>query len=69
MLEFIVQQDNDANPWLAGVKYNHISVVSAIRMRMPELARQSMADHVAASLSFTSLSGNGMDPFRVIRRA
>jgi DNA-binding GntR family transcriptional regulator len=68
MLEFIVQQDNDANPWLAGVKYNHISVVSAIRMRMPELARQSMADHVAASLSFPSLSGNGMDPSRVIRR-
>ena len=69
MLEFIVQQDNAANPWMASVKYNHISVVSAIRMRMPELARQSMAEHVSASLNFTSLSGDGMDPFRVIRRA
>ena len=68
MLEFIVQQDNAANPWMASVKYNHISVVSAIRMRMPELARQSMAEHVSASLNFTSLSGNGVDPFRVIRR-
>ena len=68
MLEFIVQQDDGANPWMASVKYNHISVVSAIRMRMPELARQSMAEHVNASLNFTSLSGDGMDPFRAIRR-
>ena len=67
MLEIIVQQDNTANPWLAGVKYNHISVVSAIRMRMPELARQSMAEHVGASLNFTSLSGGGVDPFRALR--
>lgn len=68
MLNFVVQQDNDANPWLTSVKYNHISVVSAIRMRMPELARQSMAEHVGASLNFTSLSGDGGDPFRAIRR-
>jgi DNA-binding GntR family transcriptional regulator len=68
MLNFIVQQDNDANPWMASVKYNHISVVSAIRMRMPELARQSMAEHVGASLNFTSLSGDGADPFRVLRK-
>ncbi len=69
MLEFIAQEDNSANPWMTSVKYNHISVVSAIRMRMPELARQTMADHVNASLSFTSLSGDGVDPFRAIRKA
>ena len=67
MLEIIGQKDNAANPWLAGVKYNHISVVSAIRMRMPELARQSMTEHVGASLNFTSLSGGGVDPFRALR--
>ena len=61
MLEFIGRRSNDQNPWLAGVKYNHTAVVSAIRMRMPELARQSMTEHIASSLNFTSLSG--MDPF------
>jgi hypothetical protein len=30
---------------------------------MPDLARQSMADHVASSLSFTSMSREGFDPF------
>ena len=68
MLEFIALQDNAANPWMASVKFNHISVVSAIRMRMPELARQSMAEHVAASLNFTSLSGDGADPFLFLRK-
>ena len=68
MLEFIARQDDSANPWMASVKYNHVSVVSAIRMRMPELARQSMAEHVGASLNFTSLSGDGSDPFRVLKR-
>ena len=68
MLEFIVRQEDKANPWMASVKYNHISVVSAIRMRMPELARQSMTDHVGASLNFTSLAGDGGDPFRAFKR-
>jgi hypothetical protein len=36
-------------------------------MRMPELARRSMADHVSASLSFTSLTGHGADPFSAVR--
>lgn len=67
MLEFIGRSSNSENPWLSSVKFNHISVVSAIRMRMPELARQSMADHVNASLNFTSLSGNGADPFTALR--
>ena len=63
MLEFIGRVSNDHNPWLSNVKYNHTAVVSAIRMRLPDLARQSMADHIASSLSFTSLSGEGRDPF------
>lgn len=67
MLEFIARVSNDNNPWLSNVKYNHTAVVSAIRMRMPELARKSMADHIASSLSFTSLSGENVDPFASLR--
>ncbi|MBQ4651148.1 MAG: GntR family transcriptional regulator [Oscillospiraceae bacterium] len=63
MTEFIYLSDSEENPWLPSVTYNHISVVSAIRLRLPELARQAMADHVNASLSFTSLFGDGADPF------
>lgn len=63
MLEFIVQDDSRDNPWIPSVMFNHISVVSAIRMRMPELARQSMADHVTSSLNFTTFSGQLPDPF------
>ena len=57
MLEFIGRSSNDQNPWLSGVKYNHTALVSAIRLRLPELARQSMKDHIASSLNFTSMSG------------
>ncbi len=67
MLEFIRRASNDNNPWLSNVKYNHSAVVSAIRMRLPDLARQSMADHIASSLSFTSLSGEGIDPFASLK--
>lgn len=67
MMEFVGQKGNEDNPWLSNVKFNHISVVSAIRMRMPELARQSMADHISTSLNFTSLSGDGTDPFLALR--
>ena len=67
MTEFIARSGEGDNPWLPSVEYNHLSVVSAIRMRMPELARQSMAEHVDASLNFTSLFGHGADPFRAVR--
>ncbi len=67
MLEFIGRKSNDNNPWLSNVKYNHTAVVSAIRMRLPDLARQSMADHVASSLSFTSMSREGFDPFSSLK--
>lgn len=68
MIEFVGQKGNESNPWLPSVQYNHISVVSAIRMRLPELARQSMADHIGASLNFTSLSGDSSDPFHMLRK-
>ena len=67
MLEFISRVSNDNNPWLTNVKYNHTSIASAIRMRLPELARQAMSDHVSGSLNFTSLSGGNHDPFSSLR--
>ena len=67
MVEFIGKLGDEDNPWMPSVKYNHTSIISAIRLRMPELARASMADHVSASLSFTSLIGHGADPFSVIK--
>ena len=67
MVEFIGKAGGEDNPWMPSVAYNHTSIISAIRMRMPELARRSMADHVSASLSFTSLTGHGTDPFSAVR--
>ena len=63
MLEFVGQQGNEFNPWYESVKYNHVSVVSAIRMRMPDMARKAMSDHVDSSLNFTSYCGIINDPF------
>jgi len=67
MVEFIGRNSGEDNPWMPSVKYNHTSIISAIRLRMPELARSSMADHVSSSLSYTSLSGNGADPFAAVK--
>ena len=67
MVEFIGKMGGEDNPWMPSVKYNHTSIISAIRLRMPEMARHSMADHVSASLSFTSLAGHGADPFTAIK--
>ena len=63
MLEFIVRDGTQDNPWMPSVMFNHTAVVSAIRMRMPDLARQTMGEHVNTSLSFTSMSGAMPDPF------
>ena len=68
ILEFVGKESSRGNPWLHSVTYNHTSVVSAIRMRMPELARQTMADHVSTSLNFTSLSGDAADPFMSLKK-
>ena len=57
MLNFIGDENSEKNPWLSKVMYNHTSVVSAIRMRMPDLARRAMSEHIDSSLSFISLSG------------
>ena len=65
MLNFIANSDSSTNPWIPKVTFNHTSVVSAIRMRMPELARQAMMDHVDSSLSFTTTSVQSPDAFKL----
>ena len=68
MTEFIARSSNEDNPLMLSVTYNHIAVVSAIRLRMPDFARQAMSEHVDSSLSFTSMSSNGTDPFVSLSR-
>ena len=66
MLNFIANSDSSTNPWILKVTFNHSSVVSAIKLRMPELARQAMRDHVDSSLSFTTTSVQSPGAFKFI---
>ena len=68
MLAFVGQERSASNPWMPAVQFNHLAVVSAIRLRLPALARQAMAEHIANSLAFTSRSGDAADPFRALRK-
>jgi len=45
------------NPWSSSIIYNHTAIVSAIKMHIPDLARQAMSDHVSASLNYTMFTG------------
>ena len=67
MIKFISNNSGD-NPWSSSVIYNHVAVVEAIKMHIPDLAKQAMADHVNASLNFTMFSGGGSDPFSSVRK-
>ena len=68
MLEFVGKKESEENPWMPSVQFNHIAVISAIRLRLPDLARQAMAEHIANSLSFTSRSGDVADPFQTLKK-
>ena len=68
MLEFVGREESHSNPWMPAVQFNHLAVVSAIRLRLPDLARQAMREHIANSLAFTSRSGGAADPFLSPRR-
>lgn len=65
MIKFI--SNGAENPWSSSVIYNHSAVVSAIKMHIPELAKQAMSDHVSSSLNFTMFCGGGADPFDSLR--
>ncbi len=66
MIRFILGAGD--NPWSSSVIYNHVAVVEAIKMHIPDLAKQAMADHVTSSLNFTMFSGDGNDPFASVRK-
>ena len=66
MIKFISSSED--NPWSPSVIYNHVAVVEAIKMHIPDLAKQAMADHVKSSLNFTMFSGGGADPFATVRK-
>ena len=55
------------NPWATNVIYNHLAVVEAIKMHIPELARQAMNEHISSSLNYTMYSGGNADPFSYVR--
>lgn len=65
MIKFI--SNNEENAFSSSVIYNHVAIVSAIKMHIPDLARQAMADHVTSSLNFTMFSGDAADPFTAVR--
>ena len=65
MIKFI--SNDEENAFSSSVIYNHIAIVSAIKMHIPSLARQAMADHVTSSLNFTMFSGDAADPFAAVR--
>jgi DNA-binding GntR family transcriptional regulator len=56
------------NPWSSLVVHQHSAIVSAIRMRIPDLARRAMADHIRSSLNFVAYSDNSADPFSIVKK-
>ncbi len=56
------------NPWSSQVVHQHGAIVSAIKMRLPDLARQAMAEHIRCSLNFVTYSDNAADPFSIVKK-
>lgn len=60
--EFI---DTDtANPWSHRVAHQHSAIVSAIKMHIPELARQLMNEHIRTGISQAAFSFDNPIPIR-----
>jgi len=57
------------NPWSSQVVHQHVAIVSAIKLRIPDLARQTMAEHIKSSLNFVAYSDNTDDPFWIVKRS
>lgn len=56
------------NPWSSQVVHQHSAIATAIKMRLPLLARQAMAEHIKSSLSFVAYSDNTPDPFWIVKK-
>lgn len=57
------------NPWSSQVVHQHGAIVSAIKLRIPDLARQAMAEHIRSSLNFVAYSDNTDDPFWIVKKS
>lgn len=57
------------NPWSSHVVHQHGAIVSSIKLRIPDLARQVMAEHIRSSLNFVAYSDNTDDPFWIVKRS
>lgn len=57
------------NPWSAQVMHQHGAIVSAIKLHIPTLARQTMAEHVKSSINFVAHSDITEDPFVTVKRS
>ena len=49
--------------------HQHGAIVSAIKLHIPSLARQSMAEHIRSSLNFVAYSDTTDDPFWIVKRS
>lgn len=56
------------NPWSSQVIHQHSAIVAAIKVRLPSLARQAMAEHINSSLNFVAYSDNTPDPFWIVKK-
>lgn len=57
------------NPWSSQVIHQHNAIVSSIKLHIPTLARQAMAEHIKASLNFVAYSENTDDPFWIVKKS
>ena len=53
-----------SNPWSAKIVHQHSAIVSAIKMHMPDLARQLMNEHIRSGISQAAFSYNNDIPIR-----
>ena len=56
------------NPWSSQVVHQHVAIVSAIKLHIPALARQAMAEHIQSSLNFVAYCEDSGDVFAVFKR-
>ena len=65
----MTENPGSTNPWSSQVVHQHVAIVSAIKLHIPALARQCMADHIQSSLNFVAYSDDKNDPFAIFKRA
>ena len=53
-----------SNPWSAKIVHQHSAIVSAIKMHMPDLAKQLMYEHIRSAISQASFAYDNPIPLR-----